>query len=142
MATQKTEKLRNDLPVITFFLFSQIRLREARGKRIFFVSSHRRAIYTKTYLRFIVAGDVNSPQRHFCATLIPPPPCIVDSAYSSKSHTECTVVFSRQHWLREQAAMYISYLVIAEFVPLYGMLTRQRRRCSSSHKDRGDRKFI
>jgi len=35
-------------------------------------------------------------------------------------------MFSRQHWLREHAAVHIAYLVIAEFVPLYGMLTGKR----------------
>jgi len=48
--------------------------------------------------------------------------------YSSTTHTERIVVFSRQHWLREHAEVYIAYLVIAEIVPLYEyvMLTGKR----------------
>jgi hypothetical protein len=41
-------------------LFSQIvLLKKAMSKRTFFVSMQYRSLYMKTYLRFIVAGDIN-----------------------------------------------------------------------------------
>jgi hypothetical protein len=38
-------------------------------KEYSFVSLHRQPMYTKTYFLLIFASDLNSPQRHFCATL-------------------------------------------------------------------------
>jgi len=56
----------------------------------------------KTYVRFIVSGDINAPQKRFYATfkyffLL------LTVTSSSIIHTERTLVFPMQKWLRERA---------------------------------------
>jgi hypothetical protein len=50
-------------------LFSEIvSVKKAMRKKHSFVSRLHRTLYMKTKLRFIVAGDINFPQKHCCAT--------------------------------------------------------------------------
>jgi hypothetical protein len=70
MATlTKIEKLRNDLCVITTCLAILYVYRRPQANEYSFVSMHHRAHYMKTYVRCSVAGDINLPLMHCCATL-------------------------------------------------------------------------
>lgn len=85
-------------------LFSQfIGLKTAMGKRTrFCFSAAQRALYTKNYVRFVNAGDINLSQKH-CSATLRTFVCLTVTCRST--HTECVVVFPLQQWLREGATV-------------------------------------
>jgi hypothetical protein len=60
-----------------------------------------RALYVKTYVRSIAAGDVNLPQQHYCATLN------IFTYFTVKTNTECIAALPTQQklGLRERATV-------------------------------------
>ena len=67
----KIVELQNNWADITICLAKLLPLKKATNKRklFCFVSVQRQAFYMKTDVRSIVAGDINLPQKHCCATL-------------------------------------------------------------------------
>ena len=64
----------------------------------------------KTYVRLIVAGDQNLPQKHCCLTLNIL--IYLTVTRSSPTHSECIVPFQLQQRLRKSAHnTYFAYLV-------------------------------
>jgi hypothetical protein len=104
------EKQRNDLSAITISLAKLYFWRRPRADNIFWVQCQR--LYTNTYAWFIVAGDMNLPQKR-SATLRMFIQLAVTCSWTI--HTECIVVFLRQQWLRDRSTVlrytYIAYLV-------------------------------
>jgi hypothetical protein len=65
------------------------------------------ALYMKTYVRFIIAGDTNIPQKHYVQLTV---------TCSSAVQADALLGLPRQQWSRERATMlhdtYIAYLAV------------------------------
>jgi len=61
------------------------------------------ARHMKTHVRLVVAGDINSPQKHCCATLNIFIQLTVTR--TSTMHKECIVPLPLQQWLLERTTI-------------------------------------